>query len=180
MSQGLTFYLWHLKRTSCRYEHRGFAGLVYLHDYPPYVVGTIVKRDIALVSAMIGQELYDHTALVLNKCGGESDVHNKEQIRKYWEELTANNETVIRENMPPRGNPRPIIESIWEKPPGAFALAKELRSGKKLCETTVGKVYRKLLKEEIKDKTIPPARRKQLENELKKWKKSKDTYSDLK
>ena len=130
---------------------------------------------------MIGRELYDHTALVLNKCGGGLDIHYtaKRQIGEYWGEFTANSNAMICENPPPRGNPRPIIELIWDKPPDAFALAKELRSGKKLCKTTVGKLYQKLLKEEIKGKTIDTARRYQLKKELKRWKKSKDTYSDL-
>ena len=130
---------------------------------------------------MIGQELYDHTALVLNKCGGGLGIHyiRKLQIGEYWGEFTTNNNAMILENPPPRGNPRPIIELIWDKPPDAFALAKELRRGKKLCKTTVGKLYQKLLKEEIKE-TTEPTRRSQLKEELKRWKMSKDTYSDLK
>lgn len=131
---------------------------------------------------MIGQELYDHTALVLNKCGDElfQRYNTKQQIHEYWGERTANNNAAICENRPPRGNPRPIIELIWEKPPNAFALAKELWSGKKLCDTTVGKLYQKLLKQEIKGILIDTARRKELKEELKRWKKCKEKYSDLK
>ena len=91
---------------------------------------------------MIGQELYDHTALVLNKYqnGLRAELRRLE-IQRYWQELTAGNRAVIQENGLPRGNPRPIVELVWEKPPDTFALAKELKSGMKLRQTSVGKTY---------------------------------------
>lgn len=142
----------------------------------------MIQHDIALFRAMIGQDLYDHTALVLNKYGDEPGAQSatrRREILEHWRELTAGNKAMISENRPPRGDPRPIVELIWEKPPDTFALAKELMDGTKLCETTVGKVYQKLLKQEIKGIKNKTARREELKEELKKWKKCKDTYSDL-
>ena len=52
---------------------------------------------------------------------------------------------MIRENRPLRGEPRPIVELIWEKLPNTFALTKELAKGTKLHKTSVGRVYKKLL-----------------------------------
>lgn len=131
---------------------------------------------------MIGQQLYGQTVVVLNKCGDGLDLYNnwkRELIREYWRKLTPDNNAEIRENRPPRGDPLPIVELIWKQPPGTFALAEELRSGKKLCKTTVGKVYRKHLEKEIKGSPRKAARRKELKEELKRWKKNKDMFSDL-
>ena len=136
---------------------------------------------------MIGPELYDHTALVLNKYGDELRVQfpmRRPEIQEYWRELTADNKAVIQENRPPRGDPRPIVELIWDKPPDTFALAKELIGGTKLRKTRVGRVYQKLLEEEIdgiKRGTIGAsrARRDALKEELRKWKNCADTYSRI-
>ena len=131
---------------------------------------------------MIGQELYSHTALVLNKYGDELRTQfptRRQEIEEYWQKLTAEHTAVIGENQPPRGNPRPIIELIWDKSPDAFTLAKELKKGTELRNTSVGKVYRKLLEKEMKARNVSGARREELKKELSKWKKCKDTYSSL-
>lgn len=128
---------------------------------------------------MIGPELYDHTALVLNKYRDGISVKRpgrRTETEYSWRELTAGNKAVIRENRPPRGEPRPIVELIWEKLPVAFALTKELVSGTKLRETTVGRVYKKLLEKEIDRTERGSASRAALKEELKKWKKCKDNY----
>ncbi len=136
---------------------------------------------------MIGSELYDHTALVLNKYRDELRAEfpmRQPEMEAHWGELTADNRAVIRENRAPRGEPRPIVELIWDGRPDAFSLAKELKSGMKLCQTSVGKVYRKLLEKELDGMKhgvgeVSRVRRDALKKELKKWKKCKDTYSDL-
>lgn len=149
---------------------------MYLHDVNESIT-TAVQRDIALFCAMIGQELYDHTVLVLNKYEDEliqlpPRLQDIQDIQNYWRELTADNRAVIMENGKPRGNPRPIVELIWDKQLNAFALAKELKTrNTKLHKTSVGKVYQEFLKKEIKRKDTPPARRVELKKELKKWKK---------
>ena len=135
-----------------------------------------------MLGAMIGPELYDHTALVLNKYRDELSAQcpgRRTEIEFSWRELTAENKAVVRENWPPRGEPRPIVELIWEKPPDAFALTKELVSGKRLYETTVGKVYKKLLEKEIDETQRGSARHAALKEELKKWKKCKVNYEGL-
>lgn len=136
---------------------------------------------------MIGPKLYDHTALVLNKYEDELSAlfpMRRPDIQRCWGELTADNKAVIRENGPPRGDPRPIVELIWDKPPDTFALARELIKGTKLCQTSVGKVYQRRLKMEIdgiKRGLVDGshARREALKEELRKWKKCADTRSEL-
>ena len=132
---------------------------------------------------MIGPDLYDHTALVLNKYEDELSVQlpgRRPGIELLcWRDLTAGNKAVVQENRPPRGEPRPIVELIWEKPPDAFALTKELVGGTKLRETAVGKVYEKLLEKEMDGTPRKSARHAALKEELKKWKKCKDNYKGL-
>ena len=53
------------------------------------------------------------------------------EIECRWITLTHSNNAVMQENEAPRGEPRPIVELIWEKPPVAFALTKELEKGAK-------------------------------------------------
>ena len=131
---------------------------------------------------MIGPKLHDHTALVLNKVWDALKRTFPErllEIRKYWKDLIEKN-AVTPENGCPRGDPRPIVELIWDKSPENFALSEELIiSRKKLCKTTVGKVYQKLLEKEIKRSKGEPARSDALKEELKQWKKSADTYHSL-
>ena len=86
---------------------------------------------------------------------------------------------MIQENRAPRGEPRPIVELIWEKPPDAFALTKELRKGTKLRKTSVGNVYKKLLEKEIDEAERGSARHAALKEELKKWNKCEDNYEGL-
>ena len=130
---------------------------------------------------MIGSDLYDHTALVLNKYRDELSVQHPErrtEIRESWLELTAG-EAVIRENRPPRGDPCPIVELIWEKRPDAFALTEELAKGTKLRKTSVGRVYEKLLEKEIAGLELQSARRTALKEELRKWKNRADDYKSI-
>ena len=99
---------------------------------------------------MIGPELYVHTALVLNKYRDELILQypgRQTEIECCWIILTHGNKAVIQEIRARRGEPRPIVELIWEKPPVAFALTKELEKGAKLRQTSVGNVYRNLLKD---------------------------------
>ena len=137
---------------------------------------------------MIGPELYDHTALVLNKYEDGLTVQDpmrRPEIQGCWRELTDHNRAVIQENRPPRGEPRPIVELIWDKPTDTFALAKELiLNHKKLRQTSVGTVYQKLLETEIdgiKHETTDASRvrREALKAELRNWKKCEDSLSDL-
>ena len=158
------------------------VGLVYLHDFSQSTPSTAIQRDIALLRAMIGPELYDHTALVLNKYRDELSVQypgRRTEIESSWRELTAGNKAVIRENRPLRGQPRPIVELIWERPPNAFALMKELAKGTKLRKTRVGRVYEELLEEEIARLERVSARRAALKEELKKWKNCPDDYKSI-
>ena len=131
---------------------------------------------------MIGPELYDHTALVLNKYRDELSAQypgRRTEIEFSWRELTAGNQAVIQENRPLRGQPRPIVELIWEKTPNAFALTKELAKGTKLRKTSVGRVYEKLLEKEIAGLERGSVRRAALKEELKKWKNCPDDYKAL-
>ena len=131
---------------------------------------------------MIGPDLYDHTALVLNKYRDQLSAQypgRRTEIEYSWLELTAGDKAVIQENWPPRGEPRPIVELMWEKPPDAFALTKELAKGTKLRKTSVGRVYEKLLEEEIDGLERGTARRTALKEELRKWKKCPDDYKAL-
>ena len=64
---------------------------------------------------MIGPELYDHTALVLNKYRDELILQYpgpRTGIECRWITLTHGNKAVIREKRAPRGEPRPIVELI--------------------------------------------------------------------
>ena len=131
---------------------------------------------------MIGPDLYDHTALVLNKYEDELSVQSpgrRPAVELCWRDLIAGNEAVVQENRPPRGAPRPIVELIWEKHPNAFLLTKELRKGTKLRKTSVGIVYKKLLEKEIDGTQRGSARHAALKEELKKWNKCEDDYKGL-
>ena len=136
----------------------------------------------ALLCAMIGPVLYDHTAVVLNKYEDEIRAQFSwpgQIIENCWRELTTGNETVVQGNKPPRGEPGPIVELIWGKPPEPFALTKELVSGTKLCETTVGKLYKRLLELDIDETERGSVRHAALKEELRKWKKCKDNYKSI-
>ncbi len=123
----MTCYLWPPNIT--RYDRSGFAGLVYLHDFSQSTPPAIIKYETALLHAMIGPKLYDHTALVLNKIIDNLRVQfpkRRPDIEECWQ--TLSNKAVIEENGPPRGEPGRILEPIWKKSPEIFALATELNS----------------------------------------------------
>lgn len=61
---------------------------------------------------MIGPELYDHTALVLNTCTDELILQcpgRRTKIGYCWIDLTVGKKAVIQENRAPQGAPRPIV-----------------------------------------------------------------------
>jgi hypothetical protein len=178
-----------LKRVVNRYDKRGFAGIIYLHDFSQNYADTDIKQDFELVKSIIGEGFYNRTILVFNKYQ-ETLVQQfplrQDVIREIWQEALQNG-TGEEVNPAPRGMPIPLIQRVLRRDADALLLASELKRGKKngkmkLRNTEVGKAYEKQLKDEIKmikGKTALARRRDALKTELKRWQACEATYASL-
>ena len=131
---------------------------------------------------MIGPQLYDHTALVLNKIRDDLRIRfplRRTDILNHCQEFVDGKAIIQYNEKQPLGDPRPIVELIWEKDPKKFLLARELADGMELRNTRVGKVYQKLLEKEIKGFNGARARLRELKQELNNWKNCRDTSHSL-
>jgi hypothetical protein len=172
-----------------RYDKRGFAGIIYLHDFSQNYSETDIRQDFELVRSIIGRGFYNKTILVFNKYQ-ETSVQRfplrRDVVRGVWHEALQNG-TGEEVNPVPRGMPIPLIQGVLGRNADALLLASELKCGKKkgkmkLRNTEVGKAYEKQLKDEmqmIKGITALAHRREALKTELKRWQSCEATCASL-